>query len=78
MRKWIGPARFLWNATSGYRLTPWASPYLRWRLETYTGKPAESVRARDFLQLAWKEKRQMLRFVRWLGEMEALAAPDEG
>ena len=41
--------RFLWNATRGDRLRPWRSPYLRWRLETYSGKRAESVRLADFL-----------------------------
>ncbi len=32
--------RFLWRATRGYRLRPWRSPYLRWRIETYWGTPA--------------------------------------
>ena len=29
--------RFLWNATKGHHLAPWRSPYLLWRIETYTG-----------------------------------------
>ena len=52
---------------------PWQSPYLRWRLETYTGKPAETLVAADFLRLAWRERGQMLRFFRWMGEMERLS-----
>lgn len=62
--------RFLWNATRGSRLRPWQSPYLRWRLETYSGQKAETVRARDFWSLFWKEKRQLLRFLRWTREMK--------
>lgn len=61
--------RFFWNATRGYRLRPWRSPYLRWRLETYTGKKAETVRFSDLLHLAWVERAQMRRFLQWLGSM---------
>ncbi len=67
--------RFLWNATRGHRLQPWKSPYLRWRLETYTGKKAETLHLRDFTHLLWTEKRQLLRFSRWLREMRALSHP---
>ena len=65
--------RFLWNATRGNRLRPWRSAYLRWRLETYTGKPAGTIQARDFLRLAVREKRQFLRFLRWTGEIRSYA-----
>ncbi|HEX3572283.1 MAG TPA: hypothetical protein VHU44_15800 [Acidobacteriaceae bacterium] len=71
--------RFLWNATRGHRLRPWRSEYLRWRLETFTGKHAEDVRARDFWLFLKSERRQILRFLRWLTEMRAYAAspPEE-
>jgi len=62
--------RFLWNATRGNRLRPWRSPYLRWRLETYSGQRADTVRARDFWNLFWKEKRQLFRFLRWTREIK--------
>jgi hypothetical protein len=65
--------RFFWNATRGYRLRPWQSPYLRWRFETYTGKRAQEVGPRDFLHLAHTERRQLLRFFGWLGEIRAYA-----
>ncbi len=65
--------RFLWRATQGYRLRPWRSPYLRWRLETYSGKKAETVEAKDFLTLIWGEWKQVLRFSRWLGQMQRYA-----
>ena len=65
--------RFLWNATRGHRLKPWRSEYLRWRLETYTGKPAADVQPRDFWVLFWSDKRQFLRFLAWTGEIKGYA-----
>jgi hypothetical protein len=65
--------RFLWNATRSNRLRPWRSPYLRWRLETYSGQKADTVRARDFWNLFWSERRQMFRFLRWTREMRRYA-----
>ena len=72
----LGCLEFFWNATRGYRLRPWRSPYLRWRLETYSGKKAEEVTAGDFVRLALGEKRQFLRFLRWTGEMHEIAKED--
>ena len=69
----LGGLRFLWSATRGNRLRPWRSPYLRWRFETYTGKPAGEVGLRDFLRLAWVERRQLLRFQAWMSEMKGYA-----
>ena len=47
-----GAVRFWWKASAGHRLRPWKSPYLRWRVETFTGIPAETLRLRDFVG-AW-------------------------
>jgi hypothetical protein len=68
---------FFWTATSGSRLRPWRSPYLRWRMETYSGKTAGSLRLRDFLELLISERRQMFRFIRWLGEVRSLAQDNQ-
>lgn len=65
--------RFCWNATRGHRLTPWRSEYLRWRLETYTGKAANEVRPGDFWRMMWNERRQLLRFIAWTSEMRGYA-----
>lgn len=62
--------RFLWNATRGHRLRPWRSEYLRWRIETYSGRTAESITARDFFHFVWKEKWQLLRFLHWSGKLD--------
>ena len=48
--------RFLWRATRGYRLRPWRSPYLRWRMETYWGIPAEKIAFADFWRFAWEHR----------------------
>jgi hypothetical protein len=69
----INAVRFFWRASAGYRLRPWNSPYLRWRVETYTGKPAGSLRLADFLQLAWAERGQLGNFFRWIGELRELS-----
>jgi hypothetical protein len=66
-------ARFFWTATRGHRLRPWRSEYLKWRLETFTGKHAEEVRPRDFWQLLKRERRQLIRYLGWLAEMRAMA-----
>jgi hypothetical protein len=68
-----GALRFLWTATSGSRLRPWRSEYLRWRVETYSGKPAATLRPSDFLKMFLAEPRQMLRFFRWSARLQALA-----
>ncbi|MDQ2834014.1 MAG: hypothetical protein M3Y50_09775 [Acidobacteriota bacterium] len=69
---------FLWNATRGNRLRPWKSAYLRWRLETYSGQAADTVRAKDFLTLLWKEKKQVFRFLRWTREIRDYADEKKG
>jgi hypothetical protein len=66
-------ARFLWTATRGYRLRPWTSPYLRWRIETYQGRPADRVDARYFHRFTWRHRRELWRFLCWAGEMGASA-----
>jgi hypothetical protein len=70
--------RFLWTATRGYRLRPWRSDYLRWRLETFTGKHAEEVGVGDFWRFLVGERGQLLRFLRWLAEMRSYAGGGEG
>lgn len=55
----------LWALTKGYRLTPWRSPYLRWRVETYAGTPAAEITAPQFLRFAWNQRRELLRYLRW-------------
>ena len=53
--------------SKGYRLTPWRSPYLRWRVETWSGLDAESLTPRQFLKFAWGNRRDLMRYLRWAG-----------
>lgn len=66
----FAPLRFLWNATRGHRLAPWRSEFLRWRVETYSGKPAETLKAGDVLGFFWAEKWELLSFLVWTGRVQ--------
>lgn len=59
----------MWKASRGYRLTPWRSPYLRWRIETYWGIHAETITFRDFWRFVWYHRRELQRFLRWADRM---------
>ena len=69
--------RFWWVGCKGHRLTPWRSPYLRWRVETFTGKPAGSLKLADFIALFKAERKQMGSYLGWLGEMRQIATEDK-
>ncbi len=73
----LAALRFAWNATRGHRLRPWRSPYVRWRIETYSGLHAETLTASDVFGFTWRERRQLLHFLRWTGEIAALPATQE-
>jgi hypothetical protein len=66
----FAPIRFLWNATRGHRLAPWRSEYLRWRVETYSGRKAETLTSRDVLGFLWNTRWELLSFLAWTGQME--------
>jgi hypothetical protein len=69
--------RLLWRMTRGYRLRPWRSPYLRWRLETYAGLPAETISFWRFWRFVWSEQRELLRYFRWAEGMRLRALKRE-
>ena len=62
-------AGFLWDASRGYRLRPWASPYIRWRIETYSGVPANHVDKARFWSFVGQERSRLLSFLSWTAEM---------
>ena len=66
----FAPLRFLWNATRGHRLTPWRSEYMRWGVETYSGKPAETLTDRDVLGFLWVSRWELLSYLVWIGKMD--------
>ncbi len=63
--------RVLWRVTRGYRLCPWRSPYLRWRIETYQGWHAGEIGFRQFWAFAWSERRNLRRYLRWAARLDA-------
>lgn len=66
----FAPLKFLWNATRGNRLTPWRSEYLKWRIETYSGKKADTLSARDIFGFVWESRGELLDFLVWTGRLE--------
>ncbi|MGB7549671.1 MAG: hypothetical protein WBM14_18195 [Terracidiphilus sp.] len=66
----LAPLRFIWNATRGHRLTPWRSEYLRWRVETYSGKRAETLTAKDVLGFVWVSRWELLSFLVWTERLD--------
>ncbi len=65
---------FLWQTSAGYRLTPWRSPYLRWRMETYWGVHAEEISFTGFWTFLWRHKRDLGRFLHWADRMRSRTA----
>ena len=66
----LEPLRFIWNATRRHRLRPWRSPYLRWRVETFSGKKAETLTRKSVMSFLWETRWELLEFLMWTGEME--------
>ncbi len=67
--------RVLWRLTRGYRLTPWRSPYLRWRMETYWGFHADQIGFGDFWGFVWNRRGDLWRYLRWAGRMGGISEP---
>ncbi|HVU47614.1 MAG TPA: hypothetical protein VHD85_15895 [Terracidiphilus sp.] len=66
----LAPIRFLWNATRGHRLALWRSQYLRWRVETYSGKRAETLTASSVLGFLWSTRWELLSFLGWTNRLD--------
>jgi len=60
--------RYYWSVSRGYRLQPWKSPYLRWRMETFFGPEAAPAGASRFFSLLWRERRRLREFLAWSDE----------
>jgi hypothetical protein len=58
-----------WRLCRGYRLRPWRSPYLRWRIETYWGLHAPDIGFAEFWRFVWTRRAELLRYARWREEM---------
>ncbi len=49
----------------GYWLDPWNSPYLRWRIETWSGIHAESITPKIFFRFSWEHRKDLWRYLHW-------------
>lgn len=58
-------ARVAWKLAKGYRLAPWRSPYLRWRIETWSGLEAPEITKPVFLQFVWQHRAELRRYLQW-------------
>lgn len=71
----------LWRLSRGYRLRPWKSPYLRWRIETYSGLHADQIDFRTFWRFVGQHWRDLLRYANWAAANraeKAIAAEPHG
>lgn len=64
----LNALRYYWIVAKGYRLRPWKSPYLQWRMETFFGSSAAELGARKFIHLMWAERARMRRFLAWVAD----------
>jgi hypothetical protein len=68
LRRFFTAIRYYWVTAKGYRLRPWASPYIRWRMETFYGAEAAELDAAKFFRILWRDRARMRQFIAWVGE----------
>jgi hypothetical protein len=64
----IAEIRLALRLTKGYRLRPWLSPYLRWRIETWSGMDAAGITPGVFCRFVWTHRADLMRYLRWAVE----------
>lgn len=64
----IGELAVARRLTKGYGLQPWHSPYLRWRIETWSGLHADKITPGVFLGFVWKHHKDLWRYLRWAAD----------
>ena len=72
----FGALGILWEMSRGYRLRPWRSPYIRWRVETYSGMHAERVTFAGLCRFAWRRRKDLRRYLGWAARMKKGAGRD--
>jgi hypothetical protein len=61
----FGELAVAWKLMKGYRRQPWKSPYLKWRIETWSGIDAGSLTPREFFDFCWQHQADFRRYLRW-------------
>ena len=64
----LNALHYYWIISKGYRLRPWKSPYIQWRMETFFGNEAADLDARKFFRLMWRERERLERFLDWVSD----------
>ncbi len=54
--------------TKGYRTRPWNSPYLKWRIETWSGIEAETITPRQFVDFCRQHRGDLMRYLKWVAD----------
>lgn len=67
---WKRLSAYLWLCTRGYHLTPWRSPYLKWRLQTAFGGHVDDMGFWSFWKTIIVNRKQFWRFLKWAVEMQ--------
>jgi len=61
----IGEIAVAFRLAKGYRLRPWESPYLKWRVETWSGLHAETITRPVFVRFVWQHRADLWRYLQW-------------
>jgi hypothetical protein len=70
-RDMFNALRYYWIIAKGYRLQPWKSPYIQWRMETFFGPDAADLDRRNFFRLMWRERARVRHFLHWVAQRKA-------
>jgi hypothetical protein len=44
---------------------------MRWRVETYSGKKAETLTTKDVLEFLWTSRWEFLRYLGWIAHLDS-------
>jgi hypothetical protein len=66
----------MWRLARGFRLRPWRSPYLRWRIETYSGLHADDIDFRAFWSFVWRRRADLERYLQWAAQQGRFGGND--
>lgn len=66
---WLRIPVIVWRLAWPYILTPWQSPLLRWRMETYSGVDAHRVTAGQFFGFLARYRTATARFLYWAASL---------
>lgn len=64
----IGEIGVAFRLARGYRLQPWQSPYLKWRMETWSGLHADAITPRVFARFVWQHRKELWRYLHWAAQ----------